>query len=235
MRPTALREFSTEKGAFAGSSIIILKSASILVRRCWPGWRRKIRSLTSPSCAPTRRAKRISAGTARRVRPLGPRARQDVGGGRIDPSRAYRLRLASPRAINLFFYDGPIARAGWLKTGSRPRKAVSDSQGIGIPQSAFGPLCRGHLSPSQSSRASFEEYHCVCETEWRRLGGGGCSPVLRPDLCAARHSRWSGSLGHRDVDFASCGGSNDSSRRVYRGKLFRPREDQASSADLQCD
>ncbi len=35
----------------------------------------------------------------------------DVSGGRIDPSRAYELRLPSGRSLALFFYDGPIARA----------------------------------------------------------------------------------------------------------------------------
>lgn len=35
----------------------------------------------------------------------------DVSGGRIDPARAYLCKLPSGRRINLFFYDGPIARA----------------------------------------------------------------------------------------------------------------------------
>jgi alpha-amylase/alpha-mannosidase (GH57 family) len=36
---------------------------------------------------------------------------RDVGGGRIDPTCAYRLKLPSGRTINLFFYDGPISQA----------------------------------------------------------------------------------------------------------------------------
>jgi (1->4)-alpha-D-glucan 1-alpha-D-glucosylmutase len=48
---------------------------------------------------------------AGRVRRLGGRAWQDVLGGRIDPTMAYRQRLPSGRTIDLFFYDGPIARA----------------------------------------------------------------------------------------------------------------------------
>ena len=47
---------------------------------------------------------------ARRVRKIGGRAWQDVSGGRIDPTRSYRLRLPSRRFINLFFYDGPVSR-----------------------------------------------------------------------------------------------------------------------------
>jgi len=53
----------------------------------------------------------LSPHQARRVRSIGTRGWRDVSGGRIDPSRAYRLRLASGRQINLFFYDGPISRA----------------------------------------------------------------------------------------------------------------------------
>lgn len=35
---------------------------------------------------------------------------QDVGGGKIDPTTAYRQMLPSGRSIDLFFYDGPISR-----------------------------------------------------------------------------------------------------------------------------
>jgi alpha-amylase/alpha-mannosidase (GH57 family) len=35
---------------------------------------------------------------------------RDVGGGRVDPSRAYRQTLPSGRTIALFFYDGPISQ-----------------------------------------------------------------------------------------------------------------------------
>jgi alpha-amylase/alpha-mannosidase (GH57 family) len=51
---------------------------------------------------------------AARVRPLNelPDAEwQDVSRGQIDPTMVYLQRLPSGRAINLFFYDGPISRA----------------------------------------------------------------------------------------------------------------------------
>jgi len=48
---------------------------------------------------------------AGRVRRIGDRAWKDVGGGRIDPTRAYEQRLPSGRKIALFFYDGPVSRA----------------------------------------------------------------------------------------------------------------------------
>jgi len=48
---------------------------------------------------------------ASRTRKLGSRTWKDVSGERIDPTRAYRIRLPSRRKLNLFFYDGPISRA----------------------------------------------------------------------------------------------------------------------------
>ncbi len=60
---------------------------------------------------------------AARVRPVGARQWQQLNGDAIDPSRAYRQLLPSGRAIGLFFYDGPIARAvafeGVLSQGER--------------------------------------------------------------------------------------------------------------------
>ena len=48
---------------------------------------------------------------ASRVRKIGARSWKDVSGDRIDPTRAYLVRLPTRRKINLFFYDGPISRA----------------------------------------------------------------------------------------------------------------------------
>ncbi|MGH9469427.1 MAG: DUF3536 domain-containing protein, partial [Terriglobia bacterium] len=48
---------------------------------------------------------------ARRVRKIGGRNWKDVTGGHIDPTMVYLLRLPSGKKMNLFFYDGPIARA----------------------------------------------------------------------------------------------------------------------------
>lgn len=53
----------------------------------------------------------LDHGQAHRVRPAGSDRWQTVTGGRIDPTRAYRQRLPSGRAITLLFYDGPISRA----------------------------------------------------------------------------------------------------------------------------
>jgi alpha-amylase/alpha-mannosidase (GH57 family) len=47
---------------------------------------------------------------AKRVRRLGGRNWRDVSGGRIDPTQAYAIRLASGRTITIFFYDGPISQ-----------------------------------------------------------------------------------------------------------------------------
>jgi alpha-amylase/alpha-mannosidase (GH57 family) len=60
---------------------------------------------------------------ASRVRRIGGRSWRDVSGGRIDPRRAYMVRLPSGRRINLFFYDDPISRAvafeGLLSSGEQ--------------------------------------------------------------------------------------------------------------------
>lgn len=48
---------------------------------------------------------------ARRFRNLGEAAWTDVGGGRVDPTRAYLVRLPSGRSISVFFYDGPVSQA----------------------------------------------------------------------------------------------------------------------------
>lgn len=47
---------------------------------------------------------------ARAVRALGEAAWVDVSGGRVDPSRPYRVELPSGRSIAVFFYDGPISQ-----------------------------------------------------------------------------------------------------------------------------
>jgi alpha-amylase/alpha-mannosidase (GH57 family) len=56
---------------------------------------------------------------------------EDVTGQRIDPTRAYLLKLPSGRAINLFFYDGPISRAvafeGLLNNGEQFARRLLDS------------------------------------------------------------------------------------------------------------
>ena len=48
---------------------------------------------------------------AQRVRRIGSRSWKDVSGDRIDPTRAYQIRLSGRRKMALFFYDGPISRA----------------------------------------------------------------------------------------------------------------------------
>jgi alpha-amylase/alpha-mannosidase (GH57 family) len=48
---------------------------------------------------------------AKRVRRKGSRSWKDVSGERIDPSRAYMVRLPSRKTISVFFYDGPVSQA----------------------------------------------------------------------------------------------------------------------------
>lgn len=60
---------------------------------------------------------------AKRVRRQGSSNWKDVSGDRIDPSRAYQMRLPSKKTIALFFYDGPISQGvafeGLLDDGKR--------------------------------------------------------------------------------------------------------------------
>ncbi len=53
----------------------------------------------------------LSPGQASRVRDLHGGDWQEVGGGRVDPSMPYVVKLPSGRSIVVFFYDGPIAQA----------------------------------------------------------------------------------------------------------------------------
>ncbi len=53
----------------------------------------------------------LSPFQASRFREIGRRAWRDVDGGRIDPTRAYLVRLPSQRSLSVFFYDGLVSRA----------------------------------------------------------------------------------------------------------------------------
>jgi len=53
----------------------------------------------------------LSPFQASRVRPLDGGEWEEVNGGTIDPSRAYRVRLPSGHSIAVFFYDAPVAQA----------------------------------------------------------------------------------------------------------------------------
>jgi len=53
----------------------------------------------------------LSPFQASRIRPVRGGVWQDVNGGRIDPSRAYLVKLPSKRSIAVFFYDAPISKA----------------------------------------------------------------------------------------------------------------------------
>jgi alpha-amylase/alpha-mannosidase (GH57 family) len=69
-------------------------------------------------------------------RKIGDASWIDVGGGRIDPTRAYKCNTPSGKSIAIFFYDGPISRAvafeGLLNNGevfaSRLLNAYADGR-----------------------------------------------------------------------------------------------------------
>jgi len=53
----------------------------------------------------------LSPFQASQSRRLGDKRWKEVNGARIDPSRAYRVKLPSKRPLNVFFYDGPLSQA----------------------------------------------------------------------------------------------------------------------------
>ncbi|MGA7614468.1 MAG: DUF3536 domain-containing protein [Thermoanaerobaculia bacterium] len=53
----------------------------------------------------------LEPGQAKRMRKIGSSQWVDVTGGRVDPTRPYRVQLASGRSLAVFFYDGPISRS----------------------------------------------------------------------------------------------------------------------------
>jgi alpha-amylase/alpha-mannosidase (GH57 family) len=53
----------------------------------------------------------LAPNQAHEVRKYRGRTWHDVSGSRIDPTKAYEVRLPSGRRISVFFYDGPISRA----------------------------------------------------------------------------------------------------------------------------
>src|ERR1051326_945131 len=53
----------------------------------------------------------LSPFQAWRSREIGKRTWRDVNGGRIDPTRPYRIKLSEGRSLAIFFYDGPVSRA----------------------------------------------------------------------------------------------------------------------------
>ncbi len=53
----------------------------------------------------------LSPYQASRIRKPGGRTWHDVNGARIDPARAYQMKLPSKRTISLFFYDAPVSQA----------------------------------------------------------------------------------------------------------------------------
>jgi alpha-amylase/alpha-mannosidase (GH57 family) len=80
---------------------------------------------------------------ARAVRGPGRKDWEDVSGGRVDPRRAYRVRLPSGADIAVFFYDGPVSQAvafeGLLSSGDRLAARVVGALGDG-PEPQLGHI-----------------------------------------------------------------------------------------------
>jgi alpha-amylase/alpha-mannosidase (GH57 family) len=92
---------------------------------------------------------------AKRVRRYGSRNWKDVSGDRIDPSRAYQVRLPSKRTMSVFFYDGPISQGvafeGLLNDGKR----FADRLLNGFSDDRIGP----QLSHIATDGESYGHHH----------------------------------------------------------------------------
>ena len=109
---------------------------------------------------------------AKRVRAGGADWRY-VGGGRVDPTRAYRYfhRDGSGRSLAIFFYDGPLARAIAFErlltssldlvdrfraaTGSGPLVNVATDGETYGHHFKFGDLCLAHALEVEAKQAGF--------------------------------------------------------------------------------
>lgn len=73
----------------------------------------------------------LAPNQASRVRKMGDEGWTDVSGGRIDPKKPYLCSLPSGRAMNIFFYDGPVSRdiafGDLLKNGEAFAQRLSGS------------------------------------------------------------------------------------------------------------
>jgi alpha-amylase/alpha-mannosidase (GH57 family) len=76
---------------------------------------------------------------AKRVRSKQSSRYHDVSGGRIDPARAYIVRLPSRKRINVFFYDGPISQAVAFEGLLSDSKRFADRLMSGFSDTREGP------------------------------------------------------------------------------------------------
>jgi alpha-amylase/alpha-mannosidase (GH57 family) len=92
---------------------------------------------------------------AKRVRRQGGRSWKDVSGDRIDPSRAYQVRLPSKRTIAVFFYDGPISQAVAFERLLDDGKRFADRLLSGLSDSRTWP----QLSHIATDGESYGHHH----------------------------------------------------------------------------
>ncbi|MFP4148497.1 MAG: DUF3536 domain-containing protein, partial [Nitriliruptoraceae bacterium] len=96
----------------------------------------------------------LSPYQARRTRPIGQASWTEVSGGRVDPTRPYRVVLPSGRSIVVFFYDGPLSQGvafeGLLTDGRRFADRLLDG---------FGPRSGPQLVNIATDGESYGHHH----------------------------------------------------------------------------
>ena len=156
----------------------------------------------------------------------------DVAGGRIDPTRAYRISLPSGRTMALFFYDGPISRAvafeGLLNNGEvfAKRLLSAYSPGRDWPELA-------HIATDGESYGHHHRYgemaltyalHRIEEQGWARITNYGEYLELFPpthEVEIFENTAWSCAhgVGRWSYDCGCNSGGHPGWNQSWRGPL----------------
>lgn len=169
---------------------------------------------------------------ASRVRPSGSDTEwNDVSGGRIDPRKAYAIRLPSGRELALFFYDGPVSHAiafGALSEGGealarRLGSLASDTPEPQLLHVATDGETYGHHHPG-GERVLAEALDEIERSGFARLTSYGEFLSLHPprdEVEIVENTAWSCAhgLGRWRDDCTCRTGSNPGWVQIWRGPL----------------
>ncbi|MFM7152171.1 MAG: DUF3536 domain-containing protein, partial [Gemmataceae bacterium] len=138
---------------------------------------------------------------AARIRPRDTEEWIDVQGGKMDPTRAFLLRLPSGRSMNLFFYDGPLSRAvafeqllsDGVKFASRLLEQFSDRPGSQLVHLATDGESYGHHHSHGDMALAYALEHIEASGEARLTCYGEFLEIHPPDweVQIIENSSWS--------------------------------------------
>ncbi|MFA9444571.1 DUF3536 domain-containing protein [Egicoccus sp. AB-alg6-2] len=173
----------------------------------------------------------LSPYQAAAVRPLDGTAEwTDVGGGRVDPSRPYRVRLPSGGHLDVFFYDARVSQAvafeGLLFSGDRLTDrllhAFPDREGPKLVNIATDGESYGHHH-RHGEMALAQALHRLSDTDGIRLTNYAEYLALFPPQYEARiveNSSWSCAHGvERWRSDCGCTNGETGGQQAWRGPL----------------